>query len=387
MPARKRFLFRVESNAGAYRHATEDWDFDAIVREVNGSMMVTLKTDQQADHIGNGITDPLNAVTITVATPTTGPLGLDYFTGYFPKRSIHLQPDDESVELMALGHASRLFEMFYIDPSTSKAVFDYTGAGAKASTIAQDVIDKARALDASYRVNYTGTSVEDSTDTIKDKFELQRSGDVLNRLVFLAYDASVIWYWRVLGDNVFSFRKSSTTSDHQFTYGLDIAEFPELSEDLAQAKNEVYVVYNDSASQVPQALKRVVDAASIATYGNRAMFVRESNVPDSTTATEIANAYLQIYKPPLRTVRVVITDAYAREIETINPGDTCQVLNLPPDIANLLTANMFITRTTYRKDTVELELVLKHPQIESSVEAIRRRFDQQQTQGIPTTYS
>jgi len=381
-----RFTFIVERNDGTFLYNTEDWQFDSIVREVNGAMEVRgLKTNQYSSQIGNGITNPMNAVTIRISSGIT-PEGIPYFSGYIPKRIINLKHRDDSVGLVLFGHAARLFEMFYISTSGNTSVFDWT-AGAATSTIVKNIIDKARLLDTNYRVNYSSTSVEATGDTVKDKFELSNCGDALNRCVYLAYQANQIWHWRVLGDNVFQFRKSASSADHQFTYGLDVAEFPELSEDLSQGKNEIYVIYGNNASNVPQGIKRVVDAASIAKYGNRALFVRAGNVPDATTATAIGNAYLQVFNPPLRTVRVSITNAYRNGIEYINPGDTCEILNLPPDIQNILTNNMFITKTIYYKDRVELELSLKNPQIASSIQKIEDQFAQLQTGGIPTTYS
>lgn len=340
-----------------------------------------LKTNQLSDDIGNGITNLFNAVTIRVATGVTGPAGIDYFSGYIAKRILNLRAGDDSVALQVLGHASRLFEMFYIATSTSKSVFDWT-AGQATSVIVTDIIAKARLLDTNYRVNSASGSIVASGDTVKDIFELATCGEALNRCIYLAYTAGQIWFWRVLGDNIFTFKKSSTTADHRFTYGKDVLEFPDLSEDLQQAKNEIYVAYAENAS-----LKRVIDATSISNYGNRAQFVRASNVPDATTATAIANAYLQTYAPPLRTVRVTITNEYERGIEYINPGDTCEIINLPTDIQNILTSNMFITKTTYYKDRVELELSIKNPQIASSIQKIQDQFAETQVAGIPTTYS
>lgn len=381
MPVGKRYTFLVESNGGVFRHATEDWDFDAITREVNGSMTATVRTDQLVKDLANGITDLMNDVTIRAATPQTGAGGLDYFRGYVAKRALNLRAADETVGLECFGHASRLFETIYRSGTT--IVLDHTGVNAKtASNIAKDIIDKVRALDSAYRVNYTTTSVQDSVDSVQDKFQLAKAGDALNRCVFLAFDSGVIWHWLVLGDNVFRFKKAAGGADHVFTFGHDVEELPELSQDLLNAANEIFVVHNGSA-----AVKRVADAASITSHGNRSLVVRESGVPDATTATEIGNAYLEAHKPPILNARVTVVDTYDKGIESINPGDTCRILNLPADVANLLTNNMFITRTTYRKDRVDLELSLKHPMVQSAIEKIRQRFEESRSEGIPTTHS
>jgi hypothetical protein len=389
MPLQKRFTFKVETKQGTFLGASERWDFDEIVRELNGSMLVRLNTDIVVEDLGS-LANLMNQLTITISSPTTGSTGIDYFSGYFPRRSLLLTTDERNVVIPAFGHASRLWEMLYEDRSVGGQgiVRDFTSSGSTASNIVKDIIDKVRAIDTNYVVNYNSLSVGNSVDTVKDKFAAVKAGDALNRCVFLAFDANKIWHWLVRGDNIFHFKaadlSSSVEPDHLFTYGRDIEGIPQLEEDLTQAANDILVVYNGGA-----AVKRVDDSANITAYGRRTLPpVHEDGIPDATTAAEVANAYLESYKPPLRTVRMTVTDTYNNGIENIDPGDTCRILNLPKDVDNILgNKNILITKTIYRKDVVELELSLKHPQIESKVEQIRRRFDQEQSQGIPNTYS
>ncbi len=375
-----KFTFLVQSIDGTFRYATEAWEFDEISREINGSMMVKIKTDQLTKDIANSITNLMNRITIRISTPFTGSQGIQYFSGYIPNRGLNLQPDNQSVEITAFGYASRLFDIPYRTGTT--IAIDKTG-GITASNLAKDVIDKVIALDANFPANYTATSVEDSVDTVKDKFILLRAGEVLTKAVFLAFDASRIWYWTILGDNVFRFKKNSTSADHSFAYGREVLTFPNFSEDLQQARNEIMVVYNAGGN-----VKRVADSGSITTHGLRSETVNETNVPDSPTAIEIGNAHLATRTPPIRSISVTIGSNYARGIENINPGDTCRIDNLPPDITALLTNNMFITKTTYRKDTVDLELSLKHPFIQNQIEVIRRRLEKESVESIAaTTYA
>lgn len=386
MANQKRYLFKVTGRTGTFVHATDDWEFQSITRSVNGTMEVDIITDILTKDIGSGITAPMNNVTITVSSAAAGSSGVQYFSGYIPRRALNLRADEDRVVIKVMGQASRLWESLYRNGTT--VVMDFSSTGDEASDIAKDIIDKFQTLDADWNVTYddsggVGDTIDASGDTVKDKFKLQTCGDALQRCVFLAYDANVIWYWIIKGDDKFYFKKASTTADHTFTFGKDVIEFPQLNEDLQQAKNEIFVHYNGGA-----AIKRVADATSITNYGNRSLVVSESNVPDSATATEIGNAYLAQLTPPIRTVQVRISDDYASGIESIDPGDTCQILNLPTEIANILTSNMFIAKTTYFKDYVDLELSLKHPQIGTEVQKIRERVGRVETDDVTaTTYS
>jgi hypothetical protein len=368
MPARKRFTFKIYDSAGNFLKATEDWDFSRITREANGSMLVDLSTDILTRDVGNGITDLMNQVTITVSGPNTPAVGIDYFSGYIPQQQLQLKSEEQRILVNAYGWASRLSEIIYRNGTT--ILIDKT-AGVATSDLAKDIIDKVIAADSTFPVNYSATSVTASGDTIKDKFKLMTAGDALRRCILLAYNANVIWYWIVKGDKIFYFKQSSSTPDHSFTYGKDVTEFPALTNDLLQSRNEIFVEYNGGAN-----VKRVADATSAAAYGLRSMNVNETNVPDATTATAIGNALLQIYKPPLYTVQVTINADYVNGIENIDPGQTCQIMNLPPAIASRLGTNMFITKTIYQKDSVILELSLKQPLIENSIEKLRASLNQ-----------
>jgi hypothetical protein len=372
----RKVLVIIESRNPTFRYATEDWDFTEITREINGSSMVRFRTDQLTNDIANAITDLGNRVTVRISTDDTASAGLNYFSGYIPTRQLNLTPQDQSVEIVAFGFASRLFDIPFRSGTT--VAIDHSSAGIKASDLAEDVIDNAVALDAQLPLTYSTSTIDDSTDTIKDKFILQNSGEVLNRAVNLAFDSNVIWHWFVDGDSKFYFKKNSTTADHNFVFGRDITSFPIFTEDMQRAVNEVLVVYNGGAN-----IKRVVDQDSIDSVGLRSMTVNETNIPDSTTATEVGNSYLAQRDLPIRSITVTVSDPY--HIESINPGDTCRIDNMDSDISGLLTQNLFITRTSYRRESVDLELSLKHPFLSNQIELIRRRFEKESTESIAAT--
>lgn len=379
IPIRKsKFTFIVESMDGTFEYATEDWEFNEIVRNVNGSMMVNLKTNQLTEDIANHITDLANRVTIRVSTPNTGSTGINYFSGYIPSRNLILTAENNSLEITAFGHASRLFDVPYRNGTT--VVIDKT-AGITASELVIDIIDKFQALDTNSPITYLSSSIEDSVDDVKDIFKLQTCGDVLNKATVFAYDADRIWHYVINGDNIIRFKKSSTTADHHLVFGRDVVIFPVFNEDLQQSKNEVLIVYNGGAN-----IKRVADSDNIALYGLRSLTVNETNIPDAPTATEMANAYLASRSAPIRAITARVVSTYP--IELINPGDTCRIDGLPIDIAQIVTQNMFIAKITYRKDYVDLELSLKSPYISNQVDAIRRRFEQESVADTSaTTYS
>ncbi len=380
-----RVFFIIESIDGTFRYATESWDFGKITREINGTMSADIRTDQLNTEVQNSITSLMNRITIRIVNEHTGPTGIDYFSGYIPQQDFNIRPGEGVIEFIALGHASRLQNIPYRDGTTT--TIDKT-AGIKASDLAKDVIDKVRALDSTFVPNYSATSVEDSTDTIRDKFVSQKAMDVMNRAALLAYDAGRIWYWVILGDNIFRMKKSATSAQHNFTFGKDVLFFPRFVKDVLQARNEIMVHFNGGAN-----IKRVVDTASIAEYGLMSEDISEPTIPNTdsgATATEFGNSVLESRRPPILSITVTIGSNYHLGMESIDPGQTCDIQNLVEDIQQNLTDNMFITRTVYDRaaSTVELELSLKTPFLQNQVESIRRRFAKQSFESdAATSYS
>lgn len=372
----KRYLFLVETSGGETKGVTEKWDFDAIVREINGSMTATLTTNERLDTFRDGKTEPNNNVTIRIATPNTDATGLDYYTGYIVSRDLVISGQEERIKVRTFGHISKLYRSIW---RTSTTITHNYQAGDTTTNILQDIIDHYRVIDTNWPINYTATSMETGS-TIQDKFESITFGQALEKVASREFTSGQIWYWRALGDNVFTFKKASTGPDHSLIMGKDITNL-NLTEDLINAVNEVFVYYNNNTIQ------RKVDSTSTSQYSYLSELIRESNVTNATTAEAIADAILEGRLPELLKITVTVNDNYSEGIEFIDPGDTVEILNLPTVVDDLLTSNMLVTKTTYRKDEVDLELTIKHPRLDASLENLRRQFTESRTEGSPTTFS
>lgn len=373
----KSYIFICDTDGGDSRGAHTNWDFDSITRQINGSGEVNISTDKTIDTYTESDVNVNNAITIRVASDKLGSQGLDYFSGYIARKSLLSDGNREQLQLRVFSHVAKLYRALWRASTT--IVHDFT-AGSTVTTIVQQIIDNYRTLDTNARVNYTSTSVENTGTTIKDKYEGVTFGEGLSRAIQLAYTSGRIWYWRVLGDDVFTLQRASVGADHSFIYGKHISSLT-LSQDLINSANEAFVYYNNAT------VTRYANADNITSYGYLSEFTRETNVTDATTASSIGNAIIEGKTPPILKIQITINDTYEDAIEMINPGDTCELLNTPAEISDLLTGNMLITKTTYRKDEVDLELEIKQPLMQSSLDNLRRNFDESRKEGLPTTYS
>lgn len=373
----KKYLFISKDKSGNIQNITTKWDFQSIVRKINGSSEVTLSTNKTLSNFLDTETGISNQITIRVATDNTGSEGLDYFSGYVAQRSLNIEGSEERITVRCFGHISKLYQAVWRDGTTT--THNYT-AGSTASQISKDVVDDYRTLDSTFPVNYTSTSVENTGTIVKDKFELTTFGTALDKVIDLAQTTNRIWFWRILGDNVFTLRRNNVSPDHLFTLKKDIASLT-LEQDIINAANEAFIYFANTT------INRYSDASKIDTYGYISDIRRETNVPDAATASEIGNAILNNFAPAILKINLTVTGEYHSGIENIKPGDTCKILNVPSAITTLLTDNMLITKTTYKKDTIDLELSIKHPRIDSALENIRRRFEKSRVEGVPTIFS
>lgn len=373
----KRYIFISDTDGGDSKGSFTNWDFDSITRQINGSGEVNISTDKSLDGYTDTSVSINNAITIRVASDKLGNQGLDYFSGYIARKSILSDGSREQLQLRVFSHVAKLYRAIWRASTT--IVHNFSG-GSTVTAIMQQIIDNYRTLDVNARINYTSGSVENTGTTVRDKYEGITFGEGLNRAIGLAYTAGRLWYWRVLGDNIFTLQRASVGADHSFIYGRHISSL-ELSQDLINSVNEAFVYYNNAT------VGRYANSDNIASYGYLSEFTRETNVTDATTAGNIGNAIIEGKTPPILKIQITINDTYENAIETINPGDTCEVLNIPLEIAGLLTSTMLITKTTYRKDEVDLELEIKQSLVQSSLDNLRRSFDESRREGIPTTFS
>ncbi len=373
----KQFIFITDSPSGVSKGSTSKWDFDSITRQINGSAEVNILTDKGIDDYNDDDVDINNLVLIRVSSDKLGTQGLDYFSGYVSRKSIVSDGNQEQLRVRCFGFASKLFQATWRNGFT--IAHDFT-AGSTVTLIAKQIIDNYRTLVPRTRINYTTVSVENTGITVKDKYEGITFGEGLNKAIDLAYTVGRRWYWRILGSNTFELKRASIGADHSFTYKNDIS-YLSFSEDIINAVNEAFVYYANST------IKRYSDEGNIEINDYISNFSRETNVTDATTAAAIGQAIVEGMEPPILKFSITVNDKYYNGIETINPGDTCEILNIPSSLSDLVSGNMLITKTIYRKDEVELEIEINQVQVQASLEELRRKFEESRSEGIPSTFS
>jgi len=268
--------------------------------------------------IEDDVSDGAQATTVTV-TPYLKQLGSDYFR------------DDDTGTTIA-----------------------HTWTSTDVSTILSTIISKSIVRAGTFsRVHTTASSIQTSGKTISIQVGSETYLDAIRRVKGMGPGD---WYWYVDAAGVFWYRNFDSGTKHVLTLGREIKRLSR-TQDIQELKNTVDFWNSADALDSVLALERPAAlSASQTAYGRRVEQITDSRIDDADTAKSLADRFIREREQPLVTISVdVLSDANdprGYDIESIKPGDTCEVRNLP----SLAGQALSITRVDYRPDGVSLTL-------------------------------
>lgn len=128
------------------------------------------------------------------------------------------------------------------------------------------------------------------------------------------------WLWRVEPDGTVTVMQWPAPATHAVTFGTQVDSIL-LVNSLVDTVNHVVVVWGAGPTYTEYS-----DAGSIALYGKRTLFVNDSSI--TTLAASDARGASELgAKNPSNKTELVVNSNYLNE--TIQPGDTLKVLNVP----------------------------------------------------------
>jgi hypothetical protein len=285
---------------------------------------------------------------------TSNPTGRLIYTGWVSQVVPFSDGSRNGVRVICLGLVSLLTLSKYKDGAS----FDVAQSSVDPSAIIADIISTFQtAYPPSAGFEWIGTdavtgiragsNVDAIGTNVTYTFQKLNWRDAID-IVFGLSDPG--WYWFVDAGGDFFFKEKSATPDHTFVIGRNIQSI-EVPKSIEEIINDVTVAYNGGT-------QNATDATSITAYGIRAEYIdRTADTNDATTALQIATKEVEDNKISKVEARMTINNTY--DIESIRPGQTCQVLNYKKD-ANLFESNMLIVSTSYKNgDSVELRLESK----------------------------
>lgn len=263
-------------------------------------------------------------------------LGKLIYTGQITRQSEVYASGRQSVKLELLGIQSLLYNAYYKDVD-----YEVSHVNQDPKAIIEAIVDHFNTVYSGSLVSYsdsidlvgTNVSYDFSSrkwfDSIRDVFDLIGTG----------------WYWYINEKGVFNLHEFPTTATHTFTAQKDVERI-EVTRNIEQIINLSYLNYDGGDDSENNAISQ-------SSYGLRELYSDDQKINDSITASEFNDKKVNDNKDPRVETRLIINSEY--DIESINPGDTCQVLNLPLG-SDVLTKNMKIVRINYQGEKAVLYL-------------------------------
>ncbi|OQB04296.1 MAG: hypothetical protein BWY21_02082 [Parcubacteria group bacterium ADurb.Bin216] len=266
--------------------------------------------------------------------------GKKIYSGYVSSITSFIDGSNQGIKLDVLGYVSRLaFTLDWDGTNISMARNSMTSG-----ELVKDVIDKYRSTVSEERINY-GTGTVDITGS--DISYTSNAKSCLETIERAREMAGATWYWYVDADNVFYFREYATTPTHLFTFGKDISSL-EITRSADDIKNE-FIFWNGlMADDTNFISNRYYNTTSINSYWNRFEANTDGRVTTSAGADALGDSYINAYKNPNVSMRFEVKDnnlGAGYDIESIEPGHTCKILNL--NDSDVVGDNMVITSVQY----------------------------------------
>lgn len=352
-----------------------------IEKNINGgvgplSFTIARKFD---DYNADGLINLLDCVEIWLQDKETH--GRRVYSGLIDNIEAGVDETGETVTLNCIGHTSRFSQSLDWDGTNIRLK-----RSGNVANIMKDVIDNYRTRYSNPFINYTAGSVDTTGNTAKLTFP---SFSVLESIEAVRMQGGTDWYWYVDADRVFYYLRKPTTPTHTFSFGKHLSSYKK-SKSVTDLKN-VFLYWNGLQKKDKNFIsKRYYNTTSINDYWDRYEISNDPTIKDVTTANQLGTAFVSANKSPNIRLRFTVKDSNldknGYDIESIEPGHTCCIINTKdPD---LYSGNLTITKVILTPSLAEIEVEDRSYVTAKRLEQIRRKISNQiGSDGVTTVTS
>lgn len=308
---------------------------------------------------------------------------LTIYSGYISSFETNLAERDAGVRVHLLGYHTLLATDVFKDGTTTTIAYTAEDVGA----VMQDIIDKFNAAYGYEVFSYTSTSIPTAGQDIDYTFQRKTYREAMDKARELA---PATHYFYIDETNLVTFKPIPTTPTHSFTLGRHFSALS-VSKSIEKIRNGLLIW--DGVSGGTPVHKLYTDSASQARYGRRTQIETDYGIVESD-ADLYAARFLLENKEPETILTVDIMDNNANEdgmgydIESIQPGDTCEFVGFAEAFANkYLSKNMLITKVVYTLSGATLTIDPRLHGFFDTQEELRKQLADTQSSGVPSTYT
>ena len=341
----KKFTVKVYSNDGVTFirgfKPSEVKGIPVFTSQINGGFgQCLLDLNLPFDDYGEGTeVDFMNIVRIYV-TDSNNTLGRLVYTGFISNYRPYISGGQQGVRVTLLGLVSLLSFAYYKDGSS----FTVAHVSEDPSDIMKAIVDHFNSIYAGSLLSYdVGSTTVDSVGVnVTYTFEEDKWFDAMQN-AFGTVGAG--WWWHIDKEGQLYLKEKPSSATHTFTIGRDI-ETIEVDKSAEKVVNKAHIKYNGNTADVD-------DATSITRFGTREVIISDDRIQDATTADQTGNQRVDDNKVEKIKAKITLNANY--DLETIQVGDTCQILNMDKD-QTTFNNNMLIVSVAYNFDKVTVEL-------------------------------
>lgn len=196
----------------------------------------------------------------------------------------------------------------------------------------RSLIDLARSEDPKFFIGYNAESTKTTGTIAQYTFRDVQLRNALDKLRELCPPG---WHWFVDANGLLHLRGPQHTATHYLHVSGDVLKY-NLERNIKNVKNVVLVRgRQDSDASEPDGLGSIIAEArneqSIAKYGARVLYLRDSNIKDTQTAQTVANGRLEelsieeeqgsITVVDEKEIDLIVSPLHGYNIEAFRPGD------------------------------------------------------------------
>ncbi len=383
----KKYIYQIYDFNGIHIHNVHA-DFDSFEKTLNGSIgNVTIQLIGSIDDVDLTVIEVGYEFRIYVIDNDILKKGYDFdsplliYKGIISSINIDIRGGSQKVSFDCVGIIALLARDIFKDGTTTTI----SKSGVSPGTIIREIIDQYSNETSIYLIfSYSEDSIDISGANVAYSFEQKTYKEAIDATKKLG-SASRNYYIYPSGEVQYLPKPSS--AQHSFIMNKHFARLT-FKRDWNTIRN--ILLFWDG--QVAGTYKQFIDDASAGTYRRLIERITDSRLTNTDAIDEFGNSFIDSKKNPSYNLSIEIFDnnfnEFGYDIESIEPGQTCRLYNVPKYIENLLGSNMLIKKVNYKKRSAIIEI---EPEFDDDfinrMISMKRRITELENVGIPNDYT
>ncbi|MCK9543320.1 MAG: hypothetical protein M0R03_14960 [Novosphingobium sp.] len=344
---KKEIFINSYDSDGTLIKRIEDATFTGFKKTINGGLSsLTFKLARRADEYNEDEDVSIgNRIDILVFDKDSPDFenyeAVKIYSGYVEEHRINSDGEKEFVEVLCIGLVSKLnndilrigsdivistdSSSILVDGVTSSSVDDV-------SDLLKKIIDTYNTYNPLFSVSYTDSdglsTIEDTNKSINCIFKVSTYYDAIEKCREVSPQ---LWYWFLDADEILTFKPISSLPVHDFIFNKNMSKI-EIVKTLQSTKNVLILNTNSSDSTSFSACRKYENSNSVEKYGRRVKYTTENSFTDTDTMDNFGESFIEENKEVVYKIKITLIDNNNNDngydIESVNPGDTCRILNL-----------------------------------------------------------